>query len=173
MPGWPEFNFGLREMLMALVGLVVVYMVIQLVLMHRVRPLPTPLALPQSPIEPAMGAAIANTYGLPDAGGPAWNGKESLAQQVLLSGLERELDQVRQELDALRGELAALREELENQASLNRATQAITPLYGDAMKMAIAGHDAGVISERCGIARAEAELVEALIRNQKAPSGES
>ena len=47
-----------------------------------------------------------------------------------------------------------------------RATQTVSPIYGDAMQMAAAGYDAAMIAERCGIARAEAELVVALARSQ-------
>jgi hypothetical protein len=46
-----------------------------------------------------------------------------------------------------------------------RASQTVSPIYGDAMQMAAAGYDPAMIAERCGIARAEAELVVALAKS--------
>jgi hypothetical protein len=46
------------------------------------------------------------------------------------------------------------------------SAQSASPLYNDAMQMAIQGHDATTIAHRCGIARAEADLVVALARNR-------
>lgn len=166
-------NLGLRELVMFLVALVVIYMVVQLVLMHRSRPLPLPSA-PPVVAEPGFGPALAAAYQAPEeeTTSTSWDATNSqFAQNAFMDGVERELDQLRSEVDVLRTEVAVLREELQGQLNLSRATQAIAPIYGDAMKMALAGHDAGLISERCGIARAEAELVEAMIRNQKARSG--
>ena len=40
-------------------------------------------------------------------------------------------------------------------------------LRGRQMQLAMAGYDAAAIAERCGVARAEAELVVALIRNSE------
>ena len=36
-----------------------------------------------------------------------------------------------------------------------RATQSVSPIYGDAMQMAASGYEPAMIAERCGIARAE------------------
>ena len=44
--------------------------------------------------------------------------------------------------------------------------QMIAPQYSDAMQMALQHHDAATISQQCGISRAEAELVVALVRNR-------
>jgi hypothetical protein len=95
------------------------------------------------------------------------------AQQAFMEGVEREMEQLREEVDALRGALAALREEVtalrddfQQETQAARAVQNASPLYGDAMQMAILGHDALTISERCGISRAEAELVVALVKNK-------
>jgi hypothetical protein len=46
------------------------------------------------------------------------------------------------------------------------SAQGASPLYNDAMQMAIQGHDATTIAHHCGIARAEADLVVALARNR-------
>ena len=48
-----------------------------------------------------------------------------------------------------------------------RAGQTVSPIYGDAMQMAVSGYDPAAIAERCGIARAEAELVVALAKSQE------
>lgn len=75
--------------------------------------------------------------------------------------------QLRDEVDAIRGELAALREDMLQELAHFEASQSASPLYGDAMQMAAAGYDAAIIAERCGIARAEAELVVALAKSQE------
>ena len=69
---------------------------------------------------------------------------------------------------ARRSELAALRNDMQHDLAQVRVAQNVSPLYGDAMQMAVAGHSAEMIAERCGIARAEAELVVALTQSQAA-----
>ncbi len=86
------------------------------------------------------------------------------------SWVEAQFLQFQDELDATRGELAALRHELHKELSGVRATQTVSPLYGDAMQMAIAGYDAESIAERCGISRGEADLVVALSVTQRGHS---
>lgn len=73
---------------------------------------------------------------------------------------------MRDEVDAIRGELAALREDMQHELAHLRAAQSMSPIYGDAMQLAVAGYDPALIAERCGIARAEAELVVALAKSQ-------
>ena len=81
-----------------------------------------------------------------------------------LDGLERELAATRDELDALRSAFAETRDDMRKEIEAIKATQRVSPLYGDSMEMAIAGASADEISARCGIARAEAELVLALVQ---------
>jgi hypothetical protein len=81
--------------------------------------------------------------------------------------LEQEVSQLRDEVDAIRGELAALRQDMQQDLAHLEAAQAVSPIYGDAMQMAAAGYDPAAIAERCGIARAEAELVVALAKSQE------
>ena len=88
---------------------------------------------------------------------PMMPGRDSLADEVAL---------LRDEVDILRAELAALREDMQLELGHLRAAQTVSPIYGDAMQMATSGYDASAIAERCGIARAEAELVIALARSQ-------
>ena len=85
-----------------------------------------------------------------------------------LAHMEREISLLREEVDILRSELAALRNDMQHDLAQVRVAQNVTPLYGDAMQMAVAGHSAEMIAERCGIARAEAELVVALTQSQAA-----
>ena len=83
------------------------------------------------------------------------------------SGLQQEMALLREELDAVRGELAALRDDMHQELAHLRAAQTVSPIYGDAMQMAVSGYDAAAIAERCGIARAEAELVVALANSRE------
>ncbi len=139
---------------------------------------------------PAQAAAATETSGdpspppapAPTEPGFAWNEPPApLPEETRLAGLERDAAQVRRELAALRAEvrvldesLGALREETlrelaqaRSQAQTQaRVVQNASPIYSDAMQMAMQGHSAADISEHCGIARAEAELVVALVRNR-------
>jgi hypothetical protein len=99
--------------------------------------------------------------------------RQELAQQAFMAGVERELLQMREEMDALRGAFAALRSDMESlrdaceqEAQNLRMAQNASPLYSDAMQMAVLGHDAITIAERCGISRAEAELVVSLVKSK-------
>lgn len=86
--------------------------------------------------------------------------------QQMIDALERHVYQLRGEVATLRAELQQVRDELQREASSALATHNVSPLYSDAMQMAMQGHDATNISQHCGIARAEAELVVALVRNR-------
>lgn len=110
---------------------------------------------------------------------PAWTPEEArpLASEAFMDGVARELEQLRDEVDALRGALAALRDDvgdlradLQQEILAARAAHNTSPLYSEAMQMALQGHEASTIAERCGIARAEAELVVALVKNKDLPT---
>ncbi len=91
-----------------------------------------------------------------------------LPGQAMIDGLQREVYQLRCEVDQLRGEVLAAREDLRRQSVPSPGVaQSASPIYTDAMEMAIQGHDATTIAHRCGIARAEADLVVALARNRR------
>jgi hypothetical protein len=79
--------------------------------------------------------------------------------------LESDVAQLRKEVGGLRAEILLLREELRREPAKPPVTQNVSPLYSDAMQMAMQGNDAANISQYCGISRAEAELVVALVRN--------
>ncbi|MDD2885863.1 MAG: DUF2802 domain-containing protein [Dechloromonas sp.] len=164
-------SLGAREIVLGLVVLLGLYMLRVLWRMRRL----TSSAGTESPVaEPLLavdrGAADKTSPGT--AGETAWEAPPtSLAAEVIAGALEREIEALRNEVDAIRGELAALRQDLQQEMAHVRATQSVSPIYGDAMQMAVAGYDAVMISERCGIARAEAELVVALARSQENAHG--
>ena len=82
-----------------------------------------------------------------------------------IGALEQELSQLRREVGGLRSEMQALREEQRREISKVQATQHVSPFYSDAVQLATQGHEAADISARCGISRAEAELVVALAKS--------
>lgn len=160
---------GWREIVLGLIGLVVVYILVVLLRMRRLRRKAAEV------VAPVAGSARAEPMVEAGAPAPAAPGGEVAwreppahqAQETFMRGVESEVEQLRDEVDMLRGELAALRQELHTEVTQMRAVQTVSPLYSDAMQMATLGHDAATIAERCGIARAEAELVVALVKNQE------
>ncbi|EXI66773.1 MAG: hypothetical protein AW08_02356 [Candidatus Accumulibacter adjunctus] len=128
-----------------------------------------PSAVPQKPADalpPAVAEPAATVRA--DAGRPsfAWNEPPpQIPGQELIDALQRDVYQLRCEVDELRAEVLAAREDF-RQAAKGTVPSA-PPLYNDAMQMAIQGHDATAIAHRCGIARAEADLVVALARNRR------
>lgn len=164
-----ELNIGLREGVIALIALVALYMGYVLLRMRRLRKSPpavaTPAAAPAIPEEPQLAAG---NEAVPTDASNAWKqAAAGMAEDVLRQGLEEELAMLRDEVDTLRGELAALRQDMRHELSQMRASQSVSPIYGDAMQLAIAGYDPAAIAERCGIARAEAELVVALAQRRE------
>lgn len=166
-------TLGLREGVLTLIALVAIYMIFVILRMRRLQlreqapdkpalpvAAPTPVAPPEQP-EPAAPVQ-AESEAL-----SAWERAGAVQVDVALCrSLEQEVLQLRDEVDSIRGELAALREDMLNDLAHMRAAQTVSPIYGDAMQMAAAGYDALAIAERCGIARAEAELVIALANSQ-------
>ncbi|MFZ2268272.1 MAG: DUF2802 domain-containing protein [Azonexus sp.] len=163
---------GMREAVIALISLVAIYMAFVLLRMRRLR---------NRRAEPPASPVMASTGdpGLPlDPEPPATSGRDTPLEDVWQSepgrtadnsgeALAQEVSQLREELDAIRGELAALREDMLQEMAHVRATQSVSPIYGDAMQMAAAGYEPAMIAERCGIARAEAELVVALAKSKE------
>jgi type VI protein secretion system component VasK len=74
-------------------------------------------------------------------------------------------------LDAIQAELTQVRERLEaaeaGLESVRRAPQS-SGQYREAVEMAERGADASAVAERCGISRAEADLIVALYRSRAA-----
>lgn len=96
----------------------------------------------------------------------------AFAAELARSHVEVDVQQLRRESSQLREELTRLREEL---AGLKAARNA-SPLYNEAMSLALNGVSADGIAGQCGISLAEAELVAALARGEAEqnpnPSGE-
>jgi hypothetical protein len=163
-------TIGLREAVIGLIAGVGLYMAIVVFRMRRLsRKKAEAETRPEAKAPPEIkpGQAV-NAYAEVQAEEDDWEAPPpGMADDVLRSGLEQELLQLRDEVDAIRGELAALRNDMRQELASMRATQTVSPLYGDAMQLAAAGYDPAAIAERCGIARAEAELVVALAKSQK------
>lgn len=167
-------TLGVREGVIVLITLVAVYMVFVLLRMRRLRgkPAPTTVLSPSAPVEdipvlsdvePPLEAAAES---MTETNEPWEQAPSGLAEGMLRQSLEEEVAQLRDEVDAIRGELAALREDMRHEVAHMHSAQAVSPIYGDAMQMAAAGYDPVTIADRCGIARAEAELVVALAKSQ-------
>ncbi len=168
--------FGMREAVIILIALVALYMAIVLWRMRRLRARSaakesgTTASLGSSmPAEPdAMDSDDAVELSAAARRQSAWEEPPAgMADELLRSALEREVAILRDDVDAMRGELAALRTDMQQEMAHLRATQSVSPIYGDAMQLAHAGYDPAAIAERCGIARAEAELVVALTKSQE------
>lgn len=156
---------GWREALLCLIVLIAIYMFVMVWRMRRLRERPQPIQPPLEPAAAPIPTATPAVEGGEEA--PDWQATQShLAQETFMRGIDRELAQLRDEVDALRGEVAALRNEMLQKVGHIQASQTVSPLYNDAMQMAQRGHDPATIAERCGIARAEAELVVALVKSQ-------
>jgi hypothetical protein len=186
-------SLGWREGLIAIIGLLVSYIVVLMLRMRRLQrerqpPLASSLAA-QSAVatysaiqEPAAGpptetaspaavtAAAPESTAQGDAGAPQfpWNEPpQVIPGQGLIAALQREVYQLRCEVDGLRSEVLAARDDFRRQlAQSEGSAPGPSPLYNDAMQMAVQGHDATTIAHHCGIARAEADLVVALARNR-------
>ncbi|GAB1413891.1 MAG: hypothetical protein AMXMBFR31_06770 [Candidatus Desulfobacillus denitrificans] len=121
-------NFGLHELVIGTAALLGVYSGIVIIRLAR-------LSRPRAPA-------------------PVWKQDPAeFGQQVVNSGIEAELAE-------LRGEVAALKEKV----SLLEAARNVSPQYGEAVTLAQKGMAAPQIAERCGISVAEAEMVCALSR---------
>ncbi|SBT07120.1 conserved hypothetical protein [Candidatus Accumulibacter aalborgensis] len=187
-------SLGWREGLIAIIGLLVLYIVVLLVRMRRLQrerqvplasslaaqsavatysaiqnPVPVPPTETASPVPLTAAAPESTTQG--DAGAPQfpWNEPPPGIPpgQGLIAALQREVYQLRCEVDGLRSEVLAARDDFRRQLVQSEGSApGPSPLYNDAMQMAVQGHDATTIAHHCGIARAEADLVVALARNR-------
>lgn len=96
---------------------------------------------------------------------------ELQASRAEVGELRTEVHVLHQEIEGLRAAMVQLEQKLNQTEVRSSATQGISQFYGDAMQLAQSGLDADQIAGRCGIARAEAELVVSLARTH--PSGRS
>ena len=180
------FNLSWREALITIIVLLAFYVVVLYMrirrLQHAARQTPVLTIADELTVKSAFAAysamqepelqdaapvaAVAPAAQPPADPAFAWNEPPATAgEPAPLAALEREMAQLRQELGALRAELLILRDEQRRDVAQARVTQSASPLYSDAMQLALRGNDAASISQHCGIARAEAELVVALVRN--------
>lgn len=172
-------NLSWREALIAIIAALVLYVLVVLLRMWRLKRDKTVV----SAVEPLVAQAAVAAYAAaqepklppeapavpPELAEPEfpWNEPPpEIPGQQMIDALERHVYQLRGEVEALRAELLEVREEMRQEASQAQVTHNVSPLYSDAMQMAMQGHDATAISQHCGIARAEAELVVALVRNR-------
>ncbi len=161
------FALGLREGVIALIVLVAIYMIVVIVRLRRPEPVEKKVVVPVIETPPAP-PPIPEPEPVPEPEAPSeWERAAAAVpeEERLYRSLESEVFQLRDEVDAVRGELAALRSDMQHELAHMRASQTVSPVYGDAMQMAAAGYDPAMIAERCGIARAEAELVVALAKS--------
>lgn len=174
-------NLSWREALIAVIALLVLYVLVVFLRMRHLKRSKVVFDTEAGFVEPlvaqaAVAAYTASTSPLPEvppappetpAPDFAWNEPPpEIPGQKLIDALERHVYQLRGEVGALRAELQQLRDEVQREVTQAQSTHNVSPLYSDAMQMAMQGHDATAISQHCGIARAEAELVVALVRNR-------
>ena len=181
---------GWREALIAIIALLVLYLVLAFLRIRRLKrepvidealtPLSThplaayaseqtaPISDPPSPSNsptdsPRHSEALA---GPSEVAFPWYEPPPVIPGQQLIEALQRELAQLRKEVEVLRAEVLLLREAQRRDLVNSQVAQNASPLYNDAMQMAMQGIDAASIAQHCGISRAEAELVVALVRNR-------
>lgn len=177
-------NLSWREALLAIIALLVLYVVVAFLRIRRLKREKISLSVPsQLAAQSAVAAYAAVQEPEPSAATESadsptppeklsefdfpWNEPPPVVPgQPMVEALERELTQLRKEVGGLRAEVLLLREEQQRENSKSQVTQNVSPLYSDAMQMAMQGYDAASISQHCGISRAEAELVVALVRNR-------
>ena len=183
-------NLSWREALIAVVVLLALYVIVVFLRMRRLRQragktatqdhFATKSALaayaavqnpeapaPETSVEPIIARHEPVPLAEPSNTAFPWNEPpEDAPGHRRIAALERELNQLRREVGGLRAEVLVLKEALQREHVQAQATQNVSPLYSDAMQMAMQGHDVLTISQHCGISRAEAELVVALVRNQ-------
>ena len=180
-------NLNWRWALIALVALLALYVLVAYIRNRRLKNRSKPVV---KTVEPIVAQAAVAAYvavqepeaAIPSVGASAgtpeplaapseaafpWNEPPpDIPGQRRIEDLEREVLQLRKEVGGLRAEVLVLREEQRRELKQVQVTQNVSPLYSDAMQMAMQGHDAATISQYCGISRAEAELVVTLVRNR-------
>ncbi|WP_301103088.1 DUF2802 domain-containing protein [Propionivibrio sp.] len=166
-------NLSWREALIAIVALLALYVVVVFFRLRRLGQGKVNVSVPEQLAAKSAISAYAAVQESPAAlVAPSefafpWNEPPAeIPGQQRVEALERELAQLREEVRDLRADVLNLREKQRCDLAQSQAVQNVSPLYSDAMQMVIQGHDAASISQHCGISRAEAELVVALVRNR-------
>lgn len=167
-------NLGWREVLIAAIGLLAVYVFfvfLRLVLLKPKRPaadleddvFDDEFSASELTDDVFIEAAATAAQNEPPKRDPA---TKRFVEHRHLEVVEHDVADLREEAKNLRTELRLLRNDLQQQVDRLKAAQNTSPLYSDAMQMALLGHDANTIAERCSIAVAEAELVVALANSR-------
>ncbi len=176
-------NIGWREILIAVIGLLAVYVFFVFLRLIFLKP--------KVRVEPTSGGdANDDAFAMPEGGDerdepltyslpPKPNADTPLGEAPRLDAaarryvehrhldaVEHDVADLREGIKSLRTELRLLRTDLQQQVDRLKAAQNTSPLYSDAMQMALLGHDADTIANRCSIAVAEAELVVALANSR-------
>jgi hypothetical protein len=161
-------ELGWRDAVLLVVVLAVIYLVVSLLALARLRRQQAPAlaatpslvdsagapGVPPMAAEPALVVDAAMPPELADE--PAVAFEAELSARLAKTELEAEVKQLRRELAALREELAEI-----------KATRRVSPLYAEAAALAQRGFDARGVAAECGISVAEAELVLAMSRDSK------
>ena len=96
----------------------------------------------------------------------AENFQSRVESRQKMVALEQDVDQLRKEVGRLRAEILLLREACQKPDKLSPSSPQVSSFYSDAMQMAAQGESMENISQLCGISRAEAELVKALVKDR-------
>lgn len=177
---------GLRELILAAIALLAVYVGYQLYRASRA-PTAAPAAVPaDAPESVDVVVADGDDDGDPGplygAGRPvpapadADAAPDAFQHELEVRQLRRELEQQGGALAELRRELDEIRQQLRahtEQADAGVVTRGASPEYNEALVFARRGLDAETIAERCGITVAEAELVQSLARSQAGEPGKA
>lgn len=134
-----------------------------------VDPLMDPRPEPGLEPHPSRRAAPATELYLDlDLSPPSLAPAPDFAEQLTQKTLEAEVRQLRDQLTESRDEIQRMREEMGRLS----AAQKVSPLYNEAMALAVRGVDAAGVAGRCGISIAEAELVVALSKRPESAAND-
>jgi hypothetical protein len=167
-------NLGWRELLIFAIGLLAVYVFVVFLRLLLLRPKVHEEVVHSDVFDDEFSASELIDDAAPAVAQAAPVGeapKRDLATKRFvehrhLEVVEHDVADIQEEMKNLRSELRLLRNDLQQQVDRLKVSQNTSPLYSDAMQMALLGHDANTIAERCSIAVAEAELVVALANSR-------
>ncbi|MCB1888532.1 MAG: DUF2802 domain-containing protein [Rhodocyclaceae bacterium] len=173
---------GVREFIWGVIGLIAVYVAIQLLRLGRRQgsanavPATPPAAVEGAP-DAASAEAEAGPGGFPDRLAELEAGlrAEHERADLELQQLRRDVAQLRTEQESLRRDNLSLTErlaELGDGLAAVQASQHVSPQYGEAVMLARRGLQSEAIAERCGISVAEAALVRSLSASDEAGAEE-